>query len=420
MSDSEPRRARVLVVDDSAFMRRLVSDVIAESGEFDVVGTARDGMHALTQVLELQPDIVTLDIDMPGQDGLAVLREIMARDPRPVIMLSAGGADGGVEATLRALELGAVEFVRKPSGAISLDLDAVREQLLDALRAAACSNRETLRRPQARASATNGTAPSTSSSASARASARASASVTGVVHAATSAPPEIRHAERNADDAQPTSATTLVCIAASTGGPAALARVIPKIPRLRDTAICIAQHMPPGFTASLARRLDASSRMTVREATDGEPLRAGHVYIAPGGQHLRIGLRAGVTVLQLDSDAPLWGVRPAADHLFHSGAAVFGRRCIGVVMTGMGCDGADGLFAVRHAGGLGLVQDEPTSVIPGMPRAALLHAGAERVAPLEEIAAAITELVALRAPVAAAAARPVLSPERPTRVRGVS
>lgn len=404
MSDSEPRRARVLVVDDSAFMRRLVSDVIAESGEFDVVGTARDGVHALTQVLELQPDIVTLDIDMPGQDGLAVLREIMARDPRPVIMLSAGGADGGVEATLRALELGAVEFVRKPSGAISLDLDAVREQLLDALRAAACSNRETLRRPQTRANAT------------------------GVVSATASAVTEVKHvernaersAERNADAAQQTSATTLVCIAASTGGPAALARVIPKLPRLRDTAICIAQHMPPGFTGSLARRLDASSRMTVREATDGEPLRAGHVYIAPGGQHLRIGQRAGVTVLLLDSDAPLWGVRPAADHLFQSAAAVFGPRCIGVVMTGMGCDGADGLFAVRHAGGLGLVQDEPSSVIPGMPRAALLHAGAERVAPLEEISAAITELVALREPVAAAMNRTVLAHERPTRVRGVS
>lgn len=408
MSDSEPRRARVLVVDDSAFMRRLVSDVIAESGEFDVVGTARDGMHALTQVLELQPDIVTLDIDMPGQDGLAVLREIMARDPRPVIMLSAGGADGGVEATLRALDLGAVEFVRKPSGAISLDLDAVREQLLDALRAAACSNRETLRRPQARASATNGTV------------ANGSASATGVVPGATSATTPVRYAERHADDAQQTSATMLVCIAASTGGPAALAHVIPKIPRLRDTAICIAQHMPPGFTASLARRLDASSRMTVREATDGEPLRAGHVYIAPGGQHLRIGHHGGETVLLLNSDAPLWGVRPAADHLFQSAAAVFGRRCLGVVMTGMGCDGADGLFAVRHAGGLGLVQDEPSSVIPGMPRAALLHAGAERVAPLEEIAAAITELVALRAPVAAAAVRPVLSTERPTRVRGAS
>jgi two-component system chemotaxis response regulator CheB len=180
-----------------------------------------------------------------------------------------------------------------------------------------------------------------------------------------------------------------VCIAASTGGPAALARVVPVLPAWPDVAVLIVQHMPPGFTASFARRLDGQSRLRVAEAVHGEALRAGHVYVAPGGFHLRVQGPAQAPRLALSEEAPLWGVRPAADLLFQSVAALYGARALGVVMTGMGRDGSDGLLAVRAAGGAALVQDVESSVIPGMPQAALRYAGADAEVPLEELAAAI-------------------------------
>ncbi|HYW30796.1 MAG TPA: chemotaxis response regulator protein-glutamate methylesterase [Gemmatimonas sp.] len=364
--------SRVLVVDDSAFMRRLVSDVVSSSGEFTVVGTARDGEDALHQVAALDPDIVTLDVDMPSVDGLDALRRIMRTSPRPVVMLSGGGVDGGAAATIRALELGAVDFVRKPSGAISLDLDEVRDRLLDALRAAACTNRETLiaqrrdlmpdRRPQRSG---------------------------GIDTNSTDAFSIARHA------------TGVVCIAASTGGPAALARVIPRLPRFEQCAVLIVQHMPAGFTVSFATRLHGLSRLSVHEARDGEALLAGHAYVAPGGRHMRLAGMLGSPVLRLDDGPTEWGVRPAADPLFLSASALFGRAVLGVVLTGMGRDGAAGLQAIRQAGGLGVVQDRDSAVIAGMPEAALRLAGADYVESLESIADVIGELVA-RLPVRAA------------------
>ncbi len=363
MSISEtraPRIHRVLVVDDSAFMRRVVSDVVASSGEFAVVGTARDGVDALRQIAALDPDIVTLDVDMPELDGLSVLARIMTERPRAVVMLSAGGADGGADATLRALELGAVDFVRKPSGAISLDLEDVSDELLDALRAAACTNLDTLPRPMGATAIAN------------------------------------RAAERTAahrGGAAGSNATQVVCIAASTGGPAALARVLPRLPRFERTAVVIVQHMPPGFTASLAARLHGASRLSVHEAVQGEPLLAGHAYVAPGSLHVRIAGSRQSPTLALDSGPSIWGVRPAADPLFTSAAALFGAAAVGVVMTGMGRDGADGLAAVRQAGGTGIVQHRNSAVIPGMPDAALRIAGADRVAMLDDIADAIVSMV---------------------------
>jgi two-component system chemotaxis response regulator CheB len=351
-------RRRILVVDDSAFMRRLVSDLVRDSGEFDVVGTARDGVHAISQVRALDPDIVTLDVDMPGQDGLATLEQIMREAPRPVVMLSAGGADGGAEATLRALELGAVEFVRKPSGAISLDLDVVRDQLLDALRAATSINHDTLGArvddlfPQVR----NGSRE----------------------HVARGRAPEREHA-----------ATQVICIAASTGGPAALMQVIPRLPRFAHAAVIIVQHMPAGFTTSLAQRLDSVAQLSVFEARHDLPILAGHAYVAPGGFHLRLSNGEGGASCALDTAPTRWGVRPAADYLFESAATVFGAASVGVVLTGMGSDGAAGLFAIRHAGGYGIVQDAESAVIAGMPMAALRHAGADSVVPLDKVAAAI-------------------------------
>ncbi len=345
---------RVLVVDDSAFMRSLISDIISSCAEFTVVGTARDGVDALRQLTQLSPDMVTLDVDMPHLDGLAVLREIMRTKPIPVVMLSATAATG-VDATLRALELGAVDFVRKPSGPISLDLEEVAEQLLDALRAAACTNLDTLPRES-----------------------------TDVQHAARTRSSPSGHLE--------VAATQLVCLASSTGGPAALSRIVPRLPRFLRTAVVIVQHMPAGFTASLASRLHGVSRLCVQEARDGDVLLAGHAYVAPGGYHLRVVADRGSAVLALDCGAAEWGVRPAADPLFKSAASFFGRETIGVVLTGMGRDGAAGLAAIRATGGRAIVQHRESAIIAGMPEAALAMAGADRVEMLESVAGAIDEL----------------------------
>ena len=273
-------------------------------------------------------------------------------------MLSAGG--GGVgegEAlTVRALELGAVDFVPKPSGAISLDFGAVRERLHGALRAAACTNLGGV-----------------------RVLARPVASAHG----------EARHRAR--------AATRVVAVAVSTGGPSALAQILPGLPPDLDAAVLVAQHMPPGFTASLARRLDSLSAMRVTEVEDGEPLVGGRVYLARGGAHLRVarGGRAGaLPVAALDEGAPVWGVRPSADLLFASAAEHFGAATLGVVLTGMGRDGAEGLAAVRAAGGRAVVQDRASSVVYGMPHAALERAGADRVLPLRDVARSIVQLVA--------------------------
>jgi two-component system chemotaxis response regulator CheB len=344
-------KSRVLVVDDSAFMRRMTTQIIDDSGEFVVVGTARNGYDALKQIHELDPDIVTLDVDMPELDGLSALGYIMSETPRAVVMLSAGTTHSGQEATLKALELGAVDFVMKPSGSISLDLPIITGRLLDALRAASAANLAGLRQ-----------LPRHSVEMQAR---------TEVVGRATNA----------------------VVIASSTGGPRALAAVVPHIPRGLPAAVLIVQHMPAGFTRSLAQRLNTISPIKIDEAEDGEPVVHGRVYVAPGGFHMRVRDDGGGPVIALDTEPPLWGVRPAADMLFKSAAHVFGASTVAVVLTGMGRDGAEGTKVIRAAGGRALLQDRDTATIFGMPHAALQHAGADRVAPLTEIGALIGELV---------------------------
>ena len=351
MSSSAP--TTVLVVDDSAFMRRVITRIVDGSREFRVVGTARDGAEALAQVHALNPQIVTLDVEMPELDGLQALGYIMSETPRPVVMLSAATTQGDVDLTLRCLELGAVDFVRKPSGPVSIDLDRVAETLLNALRAAREVNLggvQLLARPR--------------------------------FVQAPPAPVKLHGAQ------------TAVVIAASTGGPRALAEVIPGLPAELDAAVFVVQHMPAGFTRSLAARLHSMSRLPVAEGIDGEPVMSNRVYLAPGGLHMRVAVDAeGQRCISLDGSAPVWGVRPSADPLFRSAAQHFGRNVVGVVLTGMGRDGSDGLGAIRAAGGKGIVQDRATSTIYGMPQAALQRAGAERVVPLGGVAGAVVELV---------------------------
>src|SRR5687768_4274906 len=231
-------------------MRKLISEIVDGSEDFRVVGTARNGLDALSQIHSLEPAIVTLDLEMPELDGLQALGYIMSETPRPVVILSGASSGTGSDVTIRALELGAVDFVRKPSGPISLDLPLIRERLLTALRAAACVN------------------------------------LGGVpMLGRTGTPLRARLPLSNAG------ARTIVAIASSTGGPRALAEVIPKLPRTLDAAVLVVQHMPTGFTKSLAARLNMLSPLDVTEAEDGTPILHGHVYVAPGGRHMRIALR---------------------------------------------------------------------------------------------------------------------------------
>jgi two-component system, chemotaxis family, protein-glutamate methylesterase/glutaminase len=353
---SSSRLPTVLVVDDSAFMRRVIGDIIDRSGEFSVVGTARNGHEALRQIHALAPDIVTLDVEMPELDGVQTLGYIMSETPRAVVMLSAAATQGGVDLTLRCLELGAVDFVRKPTGVGSHDLSTVATPLLDALRAATEVNLEgvqLLARPRF---------------------------VSGA--------PIVRSRS---------DATIAVAIACSTGGPRALAEVVPALPADLHAAVLIVQHMPPGFTRSLANRIDGMSELRVTEAEHGEPVVVNRVYLAPGGLHMRVvGNGPGAWTIALDDGPAMHGVRPSADRLFASVAEQFGPASIGVVLTGMGKDGAEGLRAIRAAGGAGIVQDRATSTIYGMPQAALKHAGAEKIVGLPAVAPTIVSLLAER------------------------
>jgi two-component system chemotaxis response regulator CheB len=351
---SELRKKSVLVVDDSALARQVVCDLVEGFDEFEVIGTANDGMDALAKVHALNPDIVTLDIEMPVIDGIAALGYIMSESPRAVVMLSGVESRGAVDLTLRALEIGAVDFVRKPSGAFDQAMPAMAGRLLEALRAAAVVN---LRGVQGMARV-------------AAALERARISARG--------------------------ARAAVAIAASTGGPRALVEVVPALTREIDAAVLIAQHMPRGFTAGLARRLDALSPLEVSEATHGEAVLTNHVYIAPGGQHMSVASDGAQARIVLDESETVWGVRPAADPLFLSVAKHFGASCVGVVLTGMGRDGSAGLAAIRKAGGGAVVQDRGTATIYGMPQSALETAGADVVAPLGSIAAQVTELIGAR------------------------
>jgi two-component system chemotaxis response regulator CheB len=275
----------------------------------------------------------------------------MLDTPRPVVMLSGATTPHGQDLTVRALELGAVDFVRKPSGPISIDLGDVTEQLIVALRAARVANLRGLAprspRPPVAASGTAGPARS--------------------------------------------GAVRVIGIATSTGGPRALAEIVADFPVDLDAAVLIVQHMPSGFTRSLAQRLDAISALSVAEAEDGETVVAGRVYLAPGGRHMRVSAASTVARVVLTDDPPVWGVRPAADPLFRSLADVYGSACVCAVLTGMGRDGADGMRAVRAAGGRGVVQDRDSATIYGMPQAARPYA--DRVVSLEDMAHALTTML---------------------------
>jgi len=342
---------RVLVVDDSAFVRQALVRMLGSAPDIEVVGTAVDGKDGVEKALALRPDVVTLDIKMPRMGGLEALRRIMIECPVPVLLMSSLTSAGG-EITLRGLELGALDFVDKSSVQGHMNLLDLAEEVKAKVRALAHVPRDRVR-------ATDGLL------------AEARVPVPG---------PHERGAE-------------VVVIGTSTGGPPALQAIIPKLPAGLSTAVLVVQHMPVGFTRSLADRLHSKSALPVREAEDGENVAPGVVLIAPAGRHMKVRRRGSVTKVWLDDEPRSALHRPSVDVLMASVAKVYGARTVGVVLTGMGSDGVEGLRAIRLTGGRTFAESEESCVIYGMPKAAVEAGVVERSIPLgrmaDEILAAV-------------------------------
>ncbi len=345
MTTNQP--VRVLITDDSAFMRKIITDILSAHPGIEVAGTARNGSDAVRKAASLQPDVITMDVEMPVMDGLTALKEILSSRPVPVVMVSSLTREGA-ETTLQALASGAVDFICKPSGAISLDMAQVGEELTAKVLAASQAR---LPGNAANLSAGKGKEP-------------------------------VRGKTVN-----PAPGTfSLVVIATSTGGPRALQKVIPSLPADFPVPVAVVQHMPRGFTASLAQRLNQLSNLTVLEARHGMPLMRGMVVIAPGDQHLLLEDGEGHLHCTLSQAPPIHSVRPAADPLFESAARLGDKRSVGVILTGMGKDGTDGAVRLKERGGLLIAESAETAVVYGMPRAAEEAGLVDRLLPLHQIA----------------------------------
>lgn len=324
---------KLLVVDDSLLMQRLLADILQSDQQISVIGTARDGEEALSKIASLHPDVVTMDIEMPRMNGLTAVQRVMETNPVPVVMISAL-TQREAQLTLKALEYGAVDYVPKPSGQISLDMDVVRDELISKIRTAAFAN---------------------------------------ITHIKTKVQ-ESLHAPTKSGD-------KVISIAASTGGPPAISQILRTLP-VNMPPILIVQHMPKGITKLFAEGLRDKCKFKVKEAEEGDKIQEGLALIAPGGFHMIVTKERKIS---LTVDPPVNYVRPSADVTMISMAEVYGSKNVGVILTGIGSDGAKGIKAIKEKGGITIAQDEKTSVVFGMPKVAHQTGCVDMVAPLELI-----------------------------------
>lgn len=343
----------VLVVDDSAFMRKVISDLLEESGDIKVIGTAKDGLEAIEKVKLLNPDVITLDVEMPAMDGLSCLKELQKETKAPVIMLS-GFTTRGATATIEALAAGAIDFITKPTGLFEISGEEKKKEIVEKIRMAK--------------------------------RVRITKDIEGPA-------PEQKEKETAGKIVRSSVLKTIVAIGTSTGGPKALQEVIPYIPGDVPAAVLIVQHMPPGFTKSLAERLNTLSGLMVKEAEDGEKVQPGYAYIAPGDYHMLLHRsRGGVLGIKLTKDPAVGGHRPAVNIMMNSVAETGFPSVIGVIMTGMGADGSEGVLNIKKRNrGTIISQDEKSCVVYGMPKAAVKTGAVDRVVPLNQIADAIVK-----------------------------
>lgn len=336
-------KTTVLIVDDSALVREIMKDIISSDPRFEVIGSASDPLIARGMIKSLNPDVLTLDVEMPGLDGITFLEKIMTLRPMPVVMVSTLTVKG-TETTLRALELGAVDCVAKPNGTLSGDISEFAEEVIKKLSAAAHAK---VRNRQA----AGATAP-------------------------------VRENIRFNPNSK------IIAIGASTGGVEAVRDVVCALPA-GSPAVVITQHMPESFTASFAARLDKLSPLSIKEAADGDKIVPGTVHIAPGAYHLRVAKYGGSYVCRLGDDEKVSGHKPSVDVLFESVADVIGSKAVGVILTGMGKDGAKGLLKMKMNGANTIGQDESTCIVYGMPRAAKMMDAVDNELPLGKIASSI-------------------------------
>ena len=366
---------RALVVDDSAFMRKVISDILNQDPHITVIATARNGQDAVEKVERLKPDVVTLDNEMPILSGLDALGYIMSECPTPVVMLSSVD-EKAADITLTAFEYGAVDFIQKPSGSISLDIGEMADHIRTQVKIAASVDLKKLGFMEEHVKKT--IKPKTVKKVDVTSTRAAKKVVRGTVPT-------------------PIYTKKILAIASSTGGPRALEQVIPKLPGNLNAAVLVVQHMPAGFTASLSQRLDSQSELRVKEAQDGDIVQEGVVLLAPGNYHMEIVQKkvngSMKEVVVLNQHPREQGVRPCANILFKSIAPIYGSNILSVVLTGMGVDGADGVAEIKSRGGRAIAEDQSSCVVYGMPKAIVERGYADSVVSLGEVSSEIVRML---------------------------